>query len=227
MPNYLVDKVILPEYLIHEDFDIVPDMVVEVHIDACVVAHDRLDGHEVLVHPVEIALFVPDVTIHLLVEGAQILVVEFFLGLRDGGSDLRVVAHIHLLGIVGTAGKGRIDIYEVHLDVLVLEIGASREALAAQHHIVLRIVSHLFDGLHLVVGHAALDILHDAVVVAVAEHTLGAHKVVEQCLTLEGVGEIGDISDSHSYLLVMSLKKSLIFCSVFCRRCSAVSVSSR
>ena len=40
LPNYLVNKVILPEDLIHEDFDVVSDVVVEVHIDACVVAHD-------------------------------------------------------------------------------------------------------------------------------------------------------------------------------------------
>ena len=68
MPYNLISEVLLPEYLIHKNLDIVSDVIIEMHIDACRLAHHALDSHEVLVHPVEVTLLVPDVAIHFLLK---------------------------------------------------------------------------------------------------------------------------------------------------------------
>ena len=68
MPHYLISEILLSEDLVHKNLDIMPDVIVEMHIYACRVAHHGFDGHKVFVHPVEIAFLVPDVAVHLLLE---------------------------------------------------------------------------------------------------------------------------------------------------------------
>ena len=47
MPNNFISKIVFPEYFIQKYLHVVPDMPVEMHIYACAIAHDTLDGHEV------------------------------------------------------------------------------------------------------------------------------------------------------------------------------------
>ena len=122
LPNNFIDKVAFPEYLIHKHFHVVSDVIVEMHIYACAIAHDALYGHQVLVHPVEVALLVPDVAIHLLFEVVQLVAVNFRFRLLDGFGHLWVAAHIYFLGIIGTASEGRVDIYQVYFYILVLQV---------------------------------------------------------------------------------------------------------
>ena len=52
LPYYLIDKSIFSKDFVKEYFYIMNYMIIQMHIDTCLVAHDALDGHEVLVHPV-------------------------------------------------------------------------------------------------------------------------------------------------------------------------------
>ena len=63
LPDNLVAKVFFPEHLIQQYLDVVPNVPVQVHINAGGVAHYGFDGDQVLVHPVEVVLFVPDVAV--------------------------------------------------------------------------------------------------------------------------------------------------------------------
>ena len=194
-PNNLIYKVLLSEYLIHQNLDIVSDMIVKVYVDAGGIAHDGLDGTEVFVHPVQVALLVPDVTIHLLLEGTQLVAVQFALGLVDSLCHSWIAAHIDLLGIVGSAGKGRVDIHQVHLDVVLLQISTGGETLASHHQVVTLAVA--FFQFHLVERHAAADALIHLVGITIAQHSAGAHKVVEHGLPFKGANGIGYVFYSH------------------------------
>ena len=180
------------------------DVPVEVHVDAGGVAHDGLDGHQVLVHPVEVALFVPDVAVHLLLEGAELVDVQFGLGLAEGLGGLGIAAEVDFLGVVRPAGKGRVDVDEVDRDAPVFQVSTSRDALAPQDEVVVRVLPDPLGEVGFVVGHAARDALDDAVAVAVAQEALCADKVVEQGLPFEGVGEVGDVFYGHGGVWVFS-----------------------
>ena len=92
------------------------------HIDAGPFAHDTLDSHEISVHPVQVILLVPNVTIHLFLEGLHLFDVKFLLSLTDGISHFGVAAHIDLLGIVGSRGERRVNINEVNRDATIFQI---------------------------------------------------------------------------------------------------------
>ena len=101
------------------------DVIVQMHIYAGVFAHHALDGHEVLVHPVEVTLLVPDVAIHLFLKRLHVVIVESLLSILYGFLHERIAANIYLLGIVGAAGKGRVNVNQINLNALLLQIGAS------------------------------------------------------------------------------------------------------
>ena len=192
-PHNFIPEIILPEHLIHQYLDIMSDMPIQVHVDAGRVAHHGLDGHQVFVHPVEVALLVPDVAIHLFLKSLQFFYVQFVFCLAYRLRHPRISPQVHLLGIVRAAGKGRVDVHQVHGDAAVLEVGAGGEALAADDEVVRRVggVAHVFAQFGFVVGHAAGDALHHAVVIPVAENAAGADEVVQQGLSFQRVGEVG------------------------------------
>ena len=101
-PNNLISKVLLTEYLVHKNLYIMSYVIVEMYIYACGIAHYRLDSHEVLVHPVEVVLLIPDVAIHLLLEFLHVTIVELLLCLVDSLLHERISAYINLLCVVGT-----------------------------------------------------------------------------------------------------------------------------
>ena len=162
-------------------------MIIQMYIDAGLVAHDALHCHEVLVHPVEVTFFVPNVPIHLFLECFQFLNVKFAFSLGNSCCHFGIAADVHLLGIVGTAGKWWVNIDEVNKDTFVSEIGASRQALATNHQIVSFLARSSFIGLlcknllfqfHFIEGHASLYSLYNLVVVTIAQYSLGAYKIV-------------------------------------------------
>ena len=147
------------------------------HIDACFVAHDALHGHQVLVHPIEVTLFVPYITIHFFLEGFQFLNVKFAFSLGNSCCHLGIATDIHLLGIVGTTGKGRVNIDKVNKNTFVSEISTSRQTLATNHQIV-GILTNLLFQLHLIEGHTSLYTLNDLIVITIAQHSLGTYEIV-------------------------------------------------
>ena len=152
-------------------------MPIQMHIYACLIAHNALDGHQVLVHPVQVALFIPHVTIHLFFKGFQFLNIEFRFCLLDSCRHLGIATNIHLLGIVGTTGERWVNIYKVNLNTFVFEIGTSRKAFATNHQIV-GILAYLLFQLHLVKGHTTLHSLQNLVVVTIAQNSFGANEIV-------------------------------------------------
>ena len=109
-PDYLIFKVIFAEYLIHQNFDIMAYMPVEMHIDGCRGTHDRFYGHKILVHPAEVAFLVPYITIHLGLELLHVGIVELCFLSRFGDSlgHFGVAPQIYSLCIIGSGGKWRI-----------------------------------------------------------------------------------------------------------------------
>jgi len=198
-PNYFILEAVFPEHLVHQHFDVVADVPIEVHVDAGVVRHDGFDGHEILVHPVEVVLFGPDVAVHLLVESAELVVGEFLFGPGQGGCDLGISADVDFLGVVGAGGEGRVDVDEVDLDARLLEMGAGGEALAADHQAGILLVRPAdgFQRVELIARHAAGDAAQNLVAVAVGEQAAGADEVVEHGLALDGLGKIGNVVNGH------------------------------
>ena len=144
LPNNLISKVLLTEYLVHKNLYIMSYVIVEMYIYACGIAHYRLDSHEVLVHPVEVVLLIPNVAIHLLLEFLHVAIVELLLCLVDSLLHERISAYINLLCVVGTRSERRVDIYKVYLYALVFEVGTSRQTLAVHDDIAVGVCS---DGL--------------------------------------------------------------------------------
>ena len=133
-----------------------PDVVIQMHINGRSFAHHTFNGHEVLVHPVEIFFFIPYVAVHLFLKGFQFLDVQLLLCLGDGLGHLGVAAEVDFLGIIRTAGKGRIDGHQVHLDPLLLQISAGRDALSTDDQVAILVFSHGLLFFHLVQGHPTL-----------------------------------------------------------------------
>lgn len=188
LPDDFIDEVFFTKYFIHEYFDVVSNVIVKMYIDAGTLAHDAFDGDEVFVHPVEVSLFVPYVAIHFFLEGFQLFYIEFFFALLYGFCHFGVATNIHFLGIVGTGGKGRVDIDEVDFDALLFQVGTSRQAFSPQQHVATVVFApHMLYLLHFIERHSPLYMFNDDVVVSVGEHPPRPHKVVQQSLPLQGV----------------------------------------
>lgn len=128
----------LPKNFIQQNFYIVPNVPIQMNINGCRLTHHTLDGYKVLIHPVEILFLIPHIAIHFFLKGFQFLDVQFLFRLGNGLSHLGVAAEIHLLGIVRAAGKGWVDVHKVHLDTLLLQIGAGGDTLSTDIWITLR-----------------------------------------------------------------------------------------
>ena len=138
------------------------DMPVQMHINARRIAHYALNRQQILVHPVQIFFLIPNVAVHLLFKGAQLLAVHLRFGLRDRLGYLGIAAQINFLGIISTTGEGRINIHKVDADSLLLQISAGAHALAANNHIP-AVAAHLLCFLHLVQRHSAQKVSVDVV----------------------------------------------------------------
>ena len=198
-PYNFIPKIILPKHLIHQYFYIMPNMIIQMHIDACRIAHYRLDSHQILVHPVEVTFLIPNVTIHLFLKRTQLLDIQFAFSLTNSFGHFGIATKIHLFGIIGTAGKGRVNINQVHRDTFVFQVGTSRKAFATKHEISVLVSADTFLQLGFVERHALLDAFFYTVVVAIAEDALGAYKIVEHGLAFQCIGEIGYVFDCHIY----------------------------
>ena len=144
MPNYFISKIILPKHLIHQYLYIMSNMPIQMHINACRIAHYRLDSHQILVHPIEVTFFVPNVTIHLFLKRTQFFYIQFAFSLTDGLSHFGIAAKIYLFGIIGTAGKRWVNINQVHGNTFVFQVGTSRKAFATKHKISIFVFPYTF-----------------------------------------------------------------------------------
>ena len=169
-------------------------MPIQMHINGRRLTHDTLDGHEVLIHPVEILLLIPHVAVHLLLKGFQLVHVQLLLRLGDGLGHLWVPADIDLLGVVGAAGKGRVDIDQVHLDAPILQIGTGGDALPPDHQVTVRVPAHRLLFLHLVQWHPPLEHHGHIVRALVLEDAV---EIAQHGLSLDGFGDKGDIFNRH------------------------------
>ena len=132
-------------------------MIVQVNEKRCRFAHDRFDCHEVFIHPVEILLFVPHIAVHFFLKGFQLVNVQLLLRLGNGPRHRGIPADVDLFGVVGPAGKRRINIDQIDLDTLLLQIGAGRDALAPNDHVAIGVLNHGFLFFHLIKGHPPLE----------------------------------------------------------------------
>ena len=80
------------------------------NVDRGAITHNALDGHQILVHPIEIALLVPNITVHLLFKITKIFEIQFLFSLGNRLCNFRITTHINLFCIVSTACKRRINI---------------------------------------------------------------------------------------------------------------------
>lgn len=204
-PSNFVSEILFAENLVHQHLDIVPDVPVEVDIDARVVRHDGLDGEEVGVHPVEILFLLPDVAVHLFLEGGELVGVEGAFGLGGFGGLGGISAEVDFLGVVGAGGEGRVDVDEVDGAAGVAERGARGEAFAADDEvargvgegILTRSFPHALDRLELVKGHAAAHEPFGAVAAGIPQRAL---EVVQQRLAADRIGEEGDVANGHDWV---------------------------
>ena len=133
-PTNFVNKVFFSKNLVHQHLNIMPNMPVEVYIDAGSVTHNATDGDKVFVHPVQVFFLIPDITIHFFLQSiCGILIVWDTLLMR--GNFLRgfwITPQINLLSVVSTTRKWWINVDKIYLSPLFLKIGASRKTSAAQ-----------------------------------------------------------------------------------------------
>ena len=69
LPHDYILKCGFAKNLVHQDLHIMPDVIVQMHIDRCRFTHDALDCHEVFVHPAQVLFFIPDIAVHLFLKG--------------------------------------------------------------------------------------------------------------------------------------------------------------
>ncbi len=141
-PNDLISEFILTKNFIHKNFNIVSCMVVKMYINRCCFTHNRLNRHEIFVHPVEILFFIPNIAIHFFLKSFEFIDVKLFFSLFNSFCDLRIATDIHLLCIIGTACKRRVYIYKVNLNALLFEICTSRNTFATNNHVTISIFAH-------------------------------------------------------------------------------------
>ena len=130
MPNNLISKLIFTKYLVHKNFHIVSNMPIQMHIDRSSVAHNGFDCNKVLIHPIQIAFFVPYIAIHLFFEVAQLFTINFSLGLFNSLCHFWIATNINLLGIIGTTCKRWVNINKVYFHSFFFKISTSRKTFA-------------------------------------------------------------------------------------------------
>ena len=193
-PCDFISKIILTKHFVHQNFYIVPDMPIQMHIDRCRFAHDALDRHEVFVHPAQVLFLIPDIAVHLFLKGFQLVHIQFPLRLRDGLGNLGIAADIDLFGVVRAAGKGRVDVDQVNLNALLFQIGAGRHAFAANDHVAIGVLAHGLLLLHLVQGHSPLERHGQLVRALVAQNAV---EISQHRLPLHGFGNEGNVFNGH------------------------------
>ena len=193
-PNDLVHEIFFPKNFVQQNLYIVPNMPIQMHIDGCCLAHDRFDCHKIFIHPTEILFLVPHIAVHLLLKGFQLVNVQLPLRLGDGLRHLGIAADIDLFGVVGPAGKGRVDIDQIDLDTLLLQIGAGRDALAPNDHVAIGVLADGFLFFHLIKGHPSLEDHLGVVRTLVFENAV---EVAQDSLALNGFGDEGNIFNRH------------------------------
>ena len=169
-------------------------MKIQMYVDRSRLAHDALDGHEVLIHPTEVLLLVPHIAVHLLLKGFQLVDVQLLLCPGNGLGHLRVPADVDLLGVVSATGKGRVNVDQIHLDALILQIGAGGDALSPDHQIAVRIFAHRLLLLHLIQRHPPLEHHGHVIRALVLEDAV---EIAQHSLPLNGFGDEGDIFNRH------------------------------
>ena len=118
-PYDFISEVIFSENLIHQHLHIMSYMPVQMNINTCRIAHHTLDGHQIFVHPVQIAFLVPNVTVHLLLKGFQLFHIQLYFSLSHCFRHFGVPPYINLLRIIRPAGERGIDIYQIHTDAFI------------------------------------------------------------------------------------------------------------
>ena len=197
------------------------------HIDACTVTHHTLDGDEIFIHPVQILFLVPDIAVHLFLERAQGIVCQLRLRRTQFLRDARIPPQIDLLCVVRSARKRRVNVNEIHMPPLLAQIGARRNALAANDEVLRRIRPDALLLRQLVDGHPAPQIVGEHVLPMIAQ---GAPKIVQYRLPLDRLREKRDISYRHCALLCCVptyMKNSMMRERVCCIRSASLIVSSR
>ena len=194
LPDNLVSEIVFTKNLVHQDLHIMPDVIVQMHIDRCCFAHDALDRHEVFVHPAQVLFFIPDIAVHLFLKGFQLVHIQFPLRLRDGLGNLGIAADIDLFGVVRAAGKGRVDVDQIDLNALLFQIGAGRHAFAANDHVAIGVLAHGLLLLHLVQGHSPLERHGQLVRALVAQNAV---EISQNSLSLYGLGNEGNVFNGH------------------------------
>ena len=177
------------------------NMPIQMHIDTCRITHYRLDSHQVFIHPVEVTFLVPNVPIHLFLKRTQFFYIQFAFSLTDGFGHFGIATKIHLFGIISTAGKGWIDINQVHGNAFVFKVSTSRKTLATKHKISFLVSAYTFLQLGFIERHSLLNAFFYTVVVAIAENTFSTYKIVEYGLTFQCIGEIGYVFCCHYFVV--------------------------
>ena len=140
---------------------------------------------------------------------------EFALGFLYPLCQSWVMAQVDLLGIVGTTGKRRVDIDQVHLDAPIFQIGTGGHAVAAHHHILVWVFADGFFAHHVVFHHAALNDGYYITVSTIVELSAGANKVAKHGLTFQRCIE-WDIFDCHILICLFQFEKSFDGVSCLC-----------
>ena len=159
-------------------------MIIQMYINRCCFAHYGFNCHKIFIHPTEILFFIPNIAVHFFLKSFELINIEFLLSLSNGFCHLGITADIYFLGIIGTAGKGRININKVNLNAPLFKISASGNAFATNNHIAVGIFSYGFLLFHLIQRHTTLE-CHRNIVgtlvfeysVKVAEHSLSFHRL--------------------------------------------------
>ena len=72
-PNNLIAKIILTKDLIKQDFHIMTNVPIKMNKDASVFTHYTFDSQKVIIHPVKVSFFVPNISIHLLLKFLELI----------------------------------------------------------------------------------------------------------------------------------------------------------
>ena len=120
------------------------NMVVQMHVDRCGFAHNRLNCHQVLPHPVEILFLIPHIAVHFFLKGFQFVNIQFLFCLFYRFRNFRVTADIHFFCIVCTAGKRWVDVHKVNLNALFLEVSTGGNTFSTDYHITVFVFAHGF-----------------------------------------------------------------------------------
>ena len=157
LPYYLIYEVVLSKYFIHENLYVMTDMPIQMNINRSSFAHHTLNRHQVFIHPVQVFLLIPNVTIHLFLKSFQFFNVKFLLCLGNRLCHFGIASDVHLLGIVGSAGEGRVNVDQINFDPLLFQVGTSGNTFATDDHAAVRVLAHGLLLLHFVQWHPPLE----------------------------------------------------------------------